>query len=138
MQLVNWRYVLLAFLIMLGVSGLAGGAAMLADPSGAGMDLSLEMRDGLPISDFVLPGLFLISVMGVAPLIIAYGVWKQLPWTWGAAVTQGVVLVVWIGLQIVLWGVPMDIQILYLAWGLAIVALCFAPGVRLSLRAESL
>lgn len=125
-----WRYVLLVLLVLLGLGGIGGGAAMLADPSGAGMGLSLEMLAGLPISNFALPGLFLIGVMGLAPLVIAYGLWKRLPWAWAAAVIQGSVLVLWIGLQILLWGTPMGIQILYLVWGIVIVALCFAPGVK--------
>lgn len=125
-----WRYVLLVLLVLLGLGGIGGGAAMLADPSGVGMGLSLEMLEGLPISNFVLPGLFLIVVMGLAPLVIAYGFWKRLLWAWNAAVIQGGVLVLWISLQIMLWGAPMGIQILYLIWGIVIVALCFAPGVK--------
>ena len=124
------RYVLIVLLILLGLGGLAGGAAMLMDPIGAGMGLSPDMLEGLPIPDFILPGLFLIIVMGITPLVIAYGLWKRLPWAWAAAVVQGVVLVLWIGLQILLWGAPNGIQILYLVWGMVIVALCFAPGVK--------
>lgn len=125
-----WHYSLLVLLVLLGLGGIGGGATMLADPSGAGMGLSLEMLANLPISNFVLPGLFLIGAMGLTPLVIAYGYWQRLPWAWATAVIQGVVLVLWIGLQFVLWGAPVGIQILSLVWGLAIVALCFAPGVR--------
>ena len=128
------RFVLLALLILLCLGGLGGGAVMLADPSGAEMGLSPTMLEGLPISDFVLPGLFLIGVMGAAPLVIAFGLWKHLPWAWAAALTQGIVLVLWIGLQIVLWGAPMAIQVLYLVWGAAIAALCFVPGLRAEIQ----
>lgn len=133
-----WVHVLLVLLVLLGLGGLAGGAAMLADPSGAGMGLPPELLEGLPIANFVLPGLFLIGVMGLAPLSIAYGFWKGRPWAWAAAVTQGVALVLWIGLQMVLWGAPAGIQMLYLAWGLMLVAICFIPGVKPSPRGERL
>lgn len=53
-----WRYVLLVLLVLLGLGGIGGGAAMLADPSGVGIGLSPEMLEGLPISNFVLPGCF--------------------------------------------------------------------------------
>lgn len=127
-------YPLLILLVLLGLGGLGGGAAMLADPTGAGMGLSLAMLENLPIADFALPGLFLIAVMGVAPLVIGFGLLKRLPWAWAAALTQGIVLILWIGLQIVLWGAPMFIQVLYIAWGAVIVGLCLAPGVRVELR----
>ncbi len=124
------RYGLIALLVLLGLGGLAGGAVMLSDPTGAEMGLSLAMLENLPIADFTLPGLFLIGVMGVAPLVIALGLWRRIPWAWAAALTQGIVLVLWIGLQIVLWGAPMFVQLLYLVWGLVIVAFCFVPGLR--------
>lgn len=124
------RYGLIVSLILLSLGGLGGGAAMLADPSGAEMGLSVTMLEVLPISDFVLPGLFLIGVMGVAPLVIAFGLSRRIPWAWTAALTQGIVLILWIGLQIALWGAPMFIQVLYLAWGVVIVSLCFVPGLR--------
>jgi hypothetical protein len=57
-----------------------------------------------------------------------------MPWAWAAALTQGIVLILWIGLQIALWGTPIAIQGLYLAWGVLIVGLCLSPGVRVELR----
>jgi hypothetical protein len=128
------RYFLIALLVLLSLGGLGGGAAMLADPTGAEMGLSLAMLENLPIADFTLPGLFLIGVMGLASLGIAFGIWQRMPWAWAAALIQGIVLILWIGLQIVLWGVPMPIQVLYLVWGAVIVTLCLVPGVRVELR----
>ncbi len=128
------HYILLALFILLGLTGLAGGAAMVADPSGAEMGLSVSMLEGLSIADFALPGLFLMGIMGLDSLVIAFGVWRRMTWGWAAALSQGVVLILWIGLQIALWGAPMGIQILYLAWGLVIVALCLVPGVRVELQ----
>jgi hypothetical protein len=73
-------------------------------------------------------------VMGAVPLVIAFGVWRRLPWAWAAALMQGILLVLWIGLQIALWGAPMSIQVLYLIWGAAIIALCLIPAVRAELQ----
>lgn len=128
------RYSLLVLLILLGLGGLAGGGSMLFDPSGADMGLSVEMLDGLPVADFVLPGLFLVGVMGVAPLVIAFGMWKHKSWSWAAALILGIILVLWIGFQIVLWGAPQPVQVLYLAWGILMAALCFVPGLRTEIQ----
>jgi hypothetical protein len=124
------RITLIVLLVVLGLGGLGSGGVMLADPTGAGMGLPVALLENLPISDFVLPGLFLIGVMGVAPLGIAFGLWKRLPWAWMAAISQGIVLILWICFQIVLWGQPIFIQVFYLVWGAVIVVLCLVPGLR--------
>jgi len=125
-----FKYILIFILILLGLGGLAGGGIMLMDPSGAMIGLPSDMLKELPILNFILPGFFLVGVMGIAPLMIAFALWKRLSWAWSMAVGQGVVLVLWICLQILLWGAPAGIQILYLVWGFAIVAVCFLPGVK--------
>ena len=77
---------------------------MLFDPSGASMGLPTDLLDGLPISNFVLPGLFLIIVMGIIPLILAYVLRKRTRWAWLGTLVQGIVLLLWIGFQWILWG----------------------------------
>ena len=103
---------------------------MFIDPSGTGMGLPSGLLDGLPINNFILPGLFLVVVMGIAPLVIAWGLWKQLGWSSKAAIAQSVILIMWICIQIILWGNPVALQIIYLIWGVLMLVLCFLPGVR--------
>jgi hypothetical protein len=74
-------------------------------------------------ANFILPGLFLIGAMGVAPLFIAFGLWKCLPWTWPRSLAQKH------------HAHPVDqpanpalgsserIQIFYPAWGMVMIAL---------------
>ncbi|MBE0411017.1 MAG: hypothetical protein IBX69_14955 [Anaerolineales bacterium] len=103
---------------------------MLIDPSGQMMGLPTDMLDGLPITNFILPGLFLILVMGIAPMVITYSLRKCLPWAWIAALILGITLILWICLQIYLWGDPVTIQYIYLVWGLLIAGLSLLPQVR--------
>ena len=103
---------------------------MLIDPSGQAMGLPPELLDGLPISNFILPGLFLIVVMGISPMVITYSLWKCLPWAWMASLALGIILVLWICLQIYLWGDPVIIQYIYLVWGTLLVGFSLLSQVR--------
>lgn len=109
--------VLVGLLVFLSISGFLGAAGMLADPSGRGMGLSPELLEGLPVNDFVLPGLFLLGVYGIGSLLIAQGLmstkwdpWFGFPgqrtgrhWSWVISVAIGVVLLVWTALEYVLF-----------------------------------
>jgi lysylphosphatidylglycerol synthetase-like protein (DUF2156 family) len=121
---------LIILLILLSLGGSGGGIAMLIDPSGQMMGLPPDMLDGLPITSFILPGLFLTVVMGIAPLVITHGLWKRRSWAWIAALSLGTILVVWICLQIYLWGDPVAIQYIYLVLGLLIAGLSLLPHIR--------
>jgi hypothetical protein len=103
---------------------------MLLDPSGSALGLPPGLLDHLPIDSFFLPGLFLIAVMGCIPFVLAFGLWKRARWAWMGTLVQGVVLVLWICFQILLWGAPVTIQIIYLIWGLVLLLLAWLPGTR--------
>lgn len=118
---------LIILLILLALGGLGGGIVMFIDPSGEFMGLPADLLDGFPISSFILPGMFLVFVMGLAPFVVAWGLWKQRSWAWGAAVAQSIALVLWISFQILLWGTPIALQVVYLIWGFVMLGLCFAP-----------
>jgi len=66
------RPIALGFLVFLAAGGLYGGVAMLLDPSGGALQMT-EVLPSLPVPDFKLPGLFLLVVMGAAPLLLVYG-----------------------------------------------------------------
>ncbi len=133
---------LLLCLAFLALGGLAGAYGLLADPSGAGMGVSLDLLAQTPVRDFTLPGLFLLVVYGLAPLATIYGLWA-LPewgrkWAWRAAVGLGVVLILWVALEFWLWG-----WAYFSVWepimgvlGVLILALAVAPAVRAYARAK--
>jgi hypothetical protein len=122
--------VLIVLLVLLGLGGIGGGIPMLLDPSGASMGLPAGLLDQLPINNFILPGLFLIVVMGLIPFVIAFGLWKQERWAWLGTLAQGGMLILWICFQLILWGKPIAIQYIYLIWGIALLVLGWLPQTR--------
>ena len=131
---------LVAFLAISGISGVI----LIADPSGDAIGLPPDLLEGLPISDYLLVGVFLFLVYGVVSLVVLYGLWTRKEWTWTrflsewthqhwswtAALGLGVILLIWVIAQLILIGEPDALQILYLALGLAIVGVILLPSVK--------
>jgi len=105
-------WALIADLVLLGFGGLYGGILFTLDPSGASMGVPLSLLDGLPLSDFRLPGLFLLAVMGLAPLALVVAVWRRWTRTWAALMGLGVALLLWLAGEFVMWGYQAPIQII--------------------------
>lgn len=140
---------LLLWLVFLAFGGFYGGIAMLLDPSGAllGVDTLLPL---LPVPDFVLPGLFLLFVMGLAPLILAFGLlarpnwswaetlarWSGHHWAWTGTLALGIVLLTWLVAQYVLIGFSAGIQYVMVVNGLALLGFGLWPSVRNAYREQ--
>ncbi len=127
---------LIILLVFLGLGGFVGGIPMQVDPTGSSMGLPAGLLENLPIDNFVLPGLFLIVVMGIIPIVIAVGVWRRSDWAWVATLAIGGVLVLWILFQFILWGEPIAIQYFYLMLGLVIFAMGWLPSTRRYLHSD--
>ncbi|MBI3161258.1 MAG: hypothetical protein HYZ23_02050 [Chloroflexi bacterium] len=133
-------WLLATSLIFLSIGGLYGGILMLTDPSGK----SLQMDSVLPqllVPNYVLPGFFLLFVMGLAPLFLTFGLlarpkWIQLPnifrhyWAWTATLALGIALILWLALQAFLIGFQWPIQYVTAINGLLIILFSLIPQVR--------
>ena len=130
-------YSLLAVLIFQGLSGLAGGFGLVGDPSGAALGMPLEWLDGSPFSTYLVPGLILLVVLGIGPLIVAFMVVRAKTGAGWASVATGIALLVWIGVEVAIIGYQpfppqVPFQILYGAVGAIILALGLRYRSRLS------
>lgn len=123
---------LLAAVLTQGVSGLAGGLGLVADPSGGAVGLPLTWLDGTPFSDYLVPGLILSSVLGAFPLLVAGGLWRRRRWAWHGSLVVGAALVTWVLVEILMIGYVSrpPLQAIYGLLGLLIPGLALAPRVR--------
>jgi hypothetical protein len=122
-------WLLIFFLLFLAFGGLYGGLAMLLDPSGRALQMD-GILPLLPVADYRLPGLFLLVVMGLGPIGLAYGLLTRQRWAWPGILALGGVLAVWLTVQGVLIGFQWPIQYVTAVNGLLIIGLALTPAVR--------
>ena len=134
-------------LFLIGIGGIGGGGVFILDPSGGLMDMPLSYLDGLPLHSYLLPGLWLLTVMGVGSLLILYGLWAQpawgwtaplehrshAHWAWTAALALCIVLLLQLGVELLL---RMLAPPTFMTGGLAVMALAclLVPAVRARYR----
>jgi hypothetical protein len=128
-------YFLIAAVLFQGLSGVGGGIALVAAPSGALLGIPLSVLAGSPFVSYLLPGLILLIVLGIVPMVISWGLWKRRLWSWYGSVIVGVALIVWILVQILMIGYGGDppLQAIYGLLGVTILALSLARPVRVYL-----
>jgi len=117
-----------ALIVALGLQGLgalAGGYALVSDPSGAKLGIPVEWLHGSPFSNYMVPGVVLLVLLGIGPLVVTYGLWAGRSWSPAAALVVGIALLVWLGVEIAVIGYKAEppLQLVYGILGVVIVAL---------------
>jgi hypothetical protein len=140
--------VLIALLGFLGLEGLAGGVGLAADPSGGVFGYPVSWLERTPFNDFLIPGLLLGLLLGVAPLVAGYGLlrrpvwrwtdvwngWTGRHWAWTSSIIVGCGLVAWIIVQVLVvpdhGAAATGVQVYAAMQGVAIVFLAALRSVR--------
>jgi hypothetical protein len=146
-----------ALVVLEGVFAFVGfmsGYGLLSSPSGEGLGLPLDLLENAPVSDYTLVGLWFVAFYGVLPALGAYGLWtkKRWRWTdplngwtgqnwaWTLTVALGIILLLWIGLELVfvgpLGGVGGALQVITTALGISVLVLATRPSVRASMKLD--
>lgn len=87
---------------LIGIGALVGGFMLLIDPSGSKLGLPIELIEGSPFSDFLIPGIFLFSVNGVGSMIGAGFSFAKRQYAPQIAIILGALLVAWILIQVLI------------------------------------
>ena len=118
----NWVLgILLAFI---AINAFGGGSYGMMSPK----ELPKEWLEGSPFSSFFLPSLILFVVVGGSHMVAALMVLRRKKWAYEATLLAGVILLVWILVQVGIIGFVSFLQPLMA--GLAIVVLLLAPKLK--------
>ncbi|MES2267545.1 MAG: hypothetical protein V4520_12345 [Bacteroidota bacterium] len=138
------RNTLCTLLILLGIGALFGGSVLIISPSGRLLGMPLTLLKHSPFTDFLIPGIVLFILLGLAPCLLVYALLKRqkspfaeklnlftgLHWAWSFTIYLASLLIAWIlaemyFIQAVHWS-----HMLYIFWGLAIIYVALLPQVR--------
>jgi len=133
--------VLIAFQI---ISAIPAGWAMFTDPSGMKLGIPMDVLELSPFPDFLIPGLFLFIFLGLLPVFILYGLitkkelqwvqpinlYKNQHWSLTFAYYLGLLLVLWINMQLLFIQKYFFLQVVFSLLGIVIVFLTHLPKTK--------
>jgi hypothetical protein len=137
-----WLLIVLQFL--LGLGALGGGGVLIAAPDGSIIQIPLSILEFSPFHNFLIPGIILFTSLGLFPIAIAYSLW-QLPawrwpdflnpfrgmhWSWAASLAAGVILLIWITVEVLMLRSVEFLQVFYFTWGCLLILLTLTASVR--------
>jgi hypothetical protein len=97
-------YILISLMAFQGLSGILGGTALVLDPTGNALQMPLTLLEGSPFDDYFIPGLILLVILGIFPLVVLIGVVRGRTTAWLGSIVIGLALLVWIGVEIFMIG----------------------------------
>lgn len=143
-------WVLIIMQGLLGIGAIIGGGALIIDPSGNLVHMPDSLLEHSPFGSFLIPGIILMLVLGVVPLIIAVSLirrthWKigeklnlysNQYWAWTFSLYTGFTLIIWIMAQVYWIQHVSIIHLVYFAWGVGIQIVTLLPGVQRKYQAD--
>ena len=115
----------LAVLVVLIGGAWFGGLSFVADPSGGSLGMTTaELPDWPLLRNYTLPGVALIVLFGVLPVVALILLVRRSALGWPATTAIGALLVVWMAGEILALGLTFPaMQLTFLVVGLALVVL---------------
>ena len=136
-------YILMVLILFQAISALPSALLLIIKPSGQLLGMPLSHLEHAPFNNFLIPGLFLFIVLGIAPLLTFIGlikpfsfrsfeilnIYKEHHWSWTFSYYIGITLILWINIQLLMirqWGF---LHLIYSLLGLIIIIVVQYPSV---------
>lgn len=111
------KIIAIVLLLLNGIPAIYGGYMLMNDTTGYAMGAQMEWLQHSPFYDYFIPGLVLLSVNGVGNIIVCMLLLFDIERYYIAAAIAGIVLVLWILIQIMMIQQFSWLQISYLFVG---------------------
>lgn len=128
----------------LGLGAIGGGLVLIIDPSGEMIGMPLSMLERAPFSNFLLPGILLLVVFGLLPILVLYGLFKRPEWkfadklnpfkelhnSWALSLYIGFGQIIWIMVETYIGNGVGVVQVFYMSLGLLIQIVTLLPSIQ--------
>ncbi len=112
-------------LSLIGIGAVAAGWGFISEPNGSGVGIPLEYLKNSPFDDFLIPGIVLFSVNGLASIAGAVLAFMKNHYSGIFTMVLGAAMMIWIGAQVYWMDWSSWLQPTFLAIGVVEMALGF-------------
>lgn len=127
--------------LIVGIGAVFGGLVLVIDPSGGLIKMPMTLLEYSPFHSFLIPGIILLTVLGVFPLIVAFAlmtgwhwnaadslnIFSKMHWSWTYSLYIGFALIIWITVEVFFIKQVAIIHVVYIFLGLIIQAVSLLP-----------
>lgn len=113
-------------------------------PSGQLLGMPLSLLAGSPFHDFLVPGLLLFSVLGVAPCLLVVALLKKpasplaerfnffpdMHWAWTGSIYVAFALIIWLQMEMMFLNAVNWLHTFYMFLAVAILLVALLPQIR--------
>lgn len=130
--------------LLLGIGAVFGGMVLIIDPSGELIKMPITLLGNSPFNSFLIPGIILLVVLGVLPLIVSFALvtkrqlkianrlnlFADMHWAWTYSIYISFALIIWITIETFFIQHVAIIHVVYIFLGLTIQAVTILPSVK--------
>ncbi len=138
------RNILLILLAILGSGAIFGGGLLIISPSGELFGMPLYLLKNSPFHDFLIPGIILFIVLGLAPISLAlaliskpkyrfaelFNCYPDMYWAWTFSIYVAFALIIWIQLEMVFLQAVHWLHTFYMFFAVVIIFVALLPQIR--------
>jgi len=98
----KFRSISIVLLFGLAINAIGGGLFLIIDPSGKAIQIPLDLLEGTPFTNYLIPGLVLFFAIGILSSVVAVlTILKKKYYPW-FIILQGFILIGWLTIELIL------------------------------------
>lgn len=119
------KTLLFVLICFIAFTAAVSGILMISRPDGSILNLNPDLLAGSPFKNYLIPGILLAFVVGGLNLVAVFLNLNRHRQRYNAAITGGVVIIVWIIVQVILIGTIHWLHIIYFGAGMLVVSAAY-------------
>ena len=135
------------FLILLGflaLGAIIGGGTLTISPTGKLLRMPLYLLEKSPFNNYLIPGIILFSVFGLAPILLIFALlkkpigkfaetfnfFKDMHWSWTYSIYVAFALIIWLQIEMMFLQTVYWIHTFYMIYAIVIIFVALLPQIR--------